>query len=81
VSDTLRFAAVRWRDACWERTEQKPGEMVRTTELLSVGILLFNDEEGVTLASDHDTQAGTYRFQLSIPRCNVIAVEMLEVPR
>jgi hypothetical protein len=77
VSDPLRFAAVRWRDACWERTEQKPAMMVRTTELLSVGILVFDDEEGVTLASDHDREAGTYRFQLSIPRCNVVAVEML----
>jgi hypothetical protein len=70
MPDSPRIALVCWLDASWERGEIKPADVRRPVQLESVGFVLHDDEQGITLGSDCDDQ-GVYRFVLAVPRAAV----------
>ena len=73
-------AWVRWFDASYQRGECSRQELVRRVELESAGLLVEEDDEGISIALDRYEADGVFRYIENIPRQNIISIRKLTVP-
>ena len=75
----LVLAYVRWFDASYQRGECTLDEMVPRVEIESAGILVFEDDETISIALDRYKSESTYRYIEHIPIVNVLEIKRLSV--
>lgn len=78
----MKVVWVRWQDAAfvsdrWKRADQV-GEHT-AFQLLSAGLLVKENREGVWLATDYAPDNGTYRYTCFIPKRLILARGEMEV--
>lgn len=73
-----RIAVVDWFDASTQRGPLRPDEMNPFVILRTVGWLVREDKESVTVAMDYFEDEGTYRDIAHIPRVNIRRMRVLK---
>ncbi len=68
---------VKWMDANFERGELRPVDMNPLAELRSVGWLVRNDPESVSVSAEQCEEDGSYRETTHIPKGCVKTVTLL----
>jgi hypothetical protein len=75
----MKLALVIWYDACYAgsspRTLDNLGGLV---EMHSAGVLVAEDSEKLTLATDWAPEAGEYRHVHHIPRVNIAELRVVD---
>lgn len=76
----IMLAYVRWRDSSYQRGECTREELERGVELESAGLLIEEDEDGISIALDRYAGDAAYRHIESIPKACIIEVKKVKVP-
>lgn len=77
LNQTVVF--IRWKDASYERGEKTAGEIEPGCVLHSSGILIKEDDEFVSMATDFFPEEETYRHITHIPKVNILAIRKMRL--
>jgi len=76
-----KIAYVRWCDASYQRGEITKSEVVPHIELESVGMLIRQDADTVSIGLDYNPLDKSWRFVLNIPRANIVSMIVFKRPK
>lgn len=74
--DTGMAIAEGWKDAAYIRSQAKVGRM----EVLSVGLLVFEDDDVVVLANSYDREHDAFHNAQVIAKAGILSRSPIEVP-
>lgn len=77
INQTVVF--IRWNDASYERGEKTADEIDPGCVLHSSGILIKDDNEFISMATDYFLEEETFRHITHIPKVNILTIRRMRL--
>jgi hypothetical protein len=77
-SFTIKIAIIHWTDSTYFKVEESIGnpETLKPRNLISVGILIHEDKDFISICQDMETKKEGNRMVISIPKVSIISKEI-----